>query len=49
MLMSLNRTLRQLQNARDRRDPEMYDYVPETSEPPAGVRYMTLAEAQSLE
>ena len=48
--MTLNRTLRQLRNARDRRDPEIYDYTLEGDEgPPEGVRYMTLAEAQSLE
>jgi hypothetical protein len=47
--MTLNRTLRQLQNARDRRDPEIYEFDTETSDPPDGVRYMTLAEAQSLE
>ena len=46
----LNRTLRQLRNARDRRDPAIYDYTPDDdAEPPEGVRYMTLAEAQSLE
>jgi len=48
--VSLNRTLRQLRNARDRRDPEIYDYVGEEhNAPPATVRYMTLAEAKSLE
>ncbi len=48
--MTLNRTLRQLSNARDRRDPEIYDYSPDGDfDPPPGTRYMTLAEAQSLE
>ncbi|MGE3856531.1 MAG: hypothetical protein AB7G21_06200 [Dehalococcoidia bacterium] len=48
--MSLNRTLRQLRNARERRYPEMYEYdASEGQEPPAGVRYMTLTEAKSLE
>lgn len=48
--MTLNRTLRQLRNARERRDPEIYDYSSgDDSPPPEGTRYMTLAESQSLE
>ncbi len=47
--MTLNRTLRQLRNARDRAEPEIYDFVPADSDPPVGVRYMTLAESRALE
>ena len=48
--MTLNRTLRQLRNARERRYPEIYEYNGAEGEvPPDGVRYMTLAEASALE
>ena len=46
--MNLNRTLRQLRNARDRAYPAMYEYHPETTPPPETIRFMTLADAQSL-
>lgn len=47
--MNLNRTLRQLQNARERAYPALYEYQPGTTPPPATIRFMTLAEAQGLE
>lgn len=47
--MTLNRTLTQLRNTRDREEPEIFDYSVDDSEPPDGVRYMTLAEAQALD
>lgn len=47
--MRLNRTLRQLRNARERGYPAMYEYAPDTADAPATLRFMTLAEAQGLE
>ncbi len=47
--MQLNRTLRRLRSDRARMAPEMFEYDPDASGPPEGVRYMTLTEAKALD
>ena len=48
-VVNLGRTLGQLQRARDRAYPAMYEYEPRASTAPPTLRFMTLAEAQGLE
>lgn len=48
-MAGINRTLRWLRGQRAKAEPELYEYDPTYSDPPLGTRYVTLAEAQSLE
>lgn len=47
--LPLNRTLSWLRRQRAQSTPELYDYDPEWSPAPDGMRLMTLAESQQLE